>query len=393
MKEQIAKLAKKIFDDVLSIRRHLHKHPELSFEEKRTSEFICRELDNIGVPYRRGIANYGILGIIDTGKKGKTIALRADMDALPIQESNACSYRSVNKGVMHACGHDVHSANLLGTARILNELKSELKGKILLIFQLGEESFPGGAKLMLEDGLFDEYQPDLIIGMHVYPEMDAGNVGFRPGMYMASGDEVHLTVRGNGGHAALPNKLTDTVLASASLITALQQVVSRNAPPSVPSVLSFGKFIANGATNIIPSEVTISGTFRTMDEEWRAVAKERIEEIAKSVSVAHRVSCEVKINHGYPFLVNDEKSTLWAMTKTREILGDDKIHTLDIRMTCEDFAYYSQLFPVVFFRLGTKEPFSSSVRSLHTAEFDIDESALLTGMKTMSCLVCEYLMS
>ncbi|MFV0344813.1 MAG: M20 family metallopeptidase [Bacteroidales bacterium] len=391
MRERISSISERIFEDVVSIRRYLHKHPELSFQEENTSNYISGELEKLGIPYRKGIAEYGILGVIDTGRKGKTIALRADMDALPIEESNGCDYASVNKGVMHACGHDVHSANLLGAARVLNEIKSSLKGKILLIFQLGEESFPGGAKLMLEDGLFSEHTPDLIIGMHVYPELDAGSVGFKSGMYMASGDEVHLTIRGKGGHAALPDKLTDTVLASANILTSLQQVVSRNSPPAVPSVLSFGKFIANGATNIIPDEVNISGTFRTMDEEWRARAKERISEVATSVAAAHGVSCEVNINHGYPFLVNDEKSTNWAIAKTREFLGEDKVHPLDIRMTCEDFAYYSQQYPVVFFRLGTKNPDSISVRSLHTSDFDIDERALLAGVKTMSCLAYKYL--
>lgn len=391
MKDLIYNFTERIFEEVVSVRRHLHKHPELSFKEEQTSKYICSELERMGISYRKGIAEYGILGVIDTGREGKTIALRADMDALPIQESLDREYHSVNDGVMHACGHDVHSANLLGVARVINEIKSDLVGKVLLIFQLGEESFPGGAKLMLDDGLFREHSPDLIIGMHVFPELDAGKVGFRSGMYMASGDEIHIKISGKGGHAALPDKLTDTVLASANIVTSLQQVVSRNAPPAVPSVLSFGKFIANGATNIIPDEVDISGTFRTMNEPWRAIAKERIASVAKSVAAAHGVDCDLKINHGYPFLVNDENGTMWSVSQTQEIIGKDNVVPLDIRMTCEDFAYYSQQFPAVFFRLGTKNPNTETVRSLHTSDFDIDENALLTGVRTMSWLVYKYL--
>ncbi|TKG94820.1 amidohydrolase [Puteibacter caeruleilacunae] len=389
---RIKELSEEYFNEALAIRRHIHQHPELSFQEFETSKYIQSKLEEYGIPFKAGFVKTGILGRIE-GKKGpgKTIALRADMDALPIQETNDIPFCSVNNGVMHACGHDIHSAGLLATAKILKTLEDEIEGTILLVFQPAEESHPGGAKLMLEEGLFEDQEPDMMMALHVLPEMPAGTVGFKSGMYMASGDEIHFKIKGQGGHGALPHKVTDTVLATAQVITSLQQVVSRNAPPAIPSVLSFGKVIADGATNIIPNEVTVAGTFRTMNEEWRAKAKKRMETIATSVAEAHDTNCEFKVLHGYPVLYNDEKVTSIARTEASNLLGEDKVVDMDIRMTCEDFAYYSLKYPVTFFRLGVKSPEATKSSALHTPTFMADEQALKTAMQTLSAITLKLL--
>ena len=276
-KDQIKELTHKYFDEIVGIRRHIHENPELSFEEYNTSKYICSKLDEYGISYKSGYVKTGIIGKIE-GKNPdkKIIALRADMDALPIHESEDHSVKSCNAGVMHACGHDAHSASLLGTAKILSELKDQWEGTILLIFQPGEEKFPGGAKLMMEEGALDNPKPEIIIGQHVLPDMEAGHVGFKEGMYMASGDEVYLTIKGKGGHAAMPHTLNDNVLIAANIIVSLQQIVARMVPANIPTVLSFGRVIADGATNIIPEKVEIAGTLRTMNEEWRAKIKAHI---------------------------------------------------------------------------------------------------------------------
>jgi len=391
LKKEIQQLAQQYFDDTVAIRRHMHQYPELSFEEFETSDFIQKQLDKIGVSYRTGIVKTGIIARLD-GKLpgGRTIALRADMDALPIVENSDKSYCSLNRGVMHACGHDAHSASLLGVIRILKKLEHKLRGTFLFIFQPGEEQFPGGGKLLLESRALNDPKPELILAQHVLPEMEAGHVGFRPGMYMASGDEIFFTVKGKGGHGALPHKLTDTVLTTAHIITALQQVVSRNAPADVPSVLSFGRVIAEGATNIIPDEVNVSGTFRTMDETWRAEAKERIRKIGQAIAEGMGATCEFHINHGYPMLMNNHEVTKMAREFAVEYLGKEKVEDMGLRMTCEDFAYYSQQFPVAFFRFGVKKPGTTETASLHSPTFDIDEKALETSVGHMAYLAVRF---
>ncbi|MDP4184271.1 MAG: M20 family metallopeptidase [Bacteroidota bacterium] len=392
--QEIQQISSQIFSEVVSIRRHLHQNPELSFHEFNTSAYICSKLTEFGIPFKNGFVKTGILARIDCGSKnGKTIALRADMDALPIQEKNNAEYCSINQGVMHACGHDLHAACLLGTAKILKQLAPQLQGTILLIFQPAEEVNPGGAKLMMEEGLFAEQEPDMIIGLHVLPELETGKAGFKSGMYMASGDEIHFKVKGQGGHGALPHKLTDTVLATAHIITSLQQIVSRNAPPEIPTVLSFGRVIANGATNIIPNEVEVAGTFRTMNEPWRQKAKEQMKKLACSIAEGMGATCEFDINDGYPVLYNDEALTAKAKEAAIEILGSNNVIDMDIRMTCEDFAYYSLKHPVTFFRIGVKDPDSDKVKPLHTSEFDVDENAILTGMRAMSNIAVRLIRS
>ncbi|MCF8371137.1 MAG: amidohydrolase [Bacteroidales bacterium] len=384
-----------IFNELKFIRQHLHKHPELSFEEHETAAFVAQRLDAMGISYKSGLAGTGIIGSIigtkENCEKKRIVALRADMDALPIVEENQIDYKSLNAGKMHACGHDVHTASLLGAAKILASIKDQFSGTVLLVFQPGEERIPGGAKLLLEAGALDNPKPDLVIGQHVMPSMEVGTIGFREGLYMASSDEVFLTIRGKGGHAAMPHDITDTVLIASHIIVALQQIVSRNANASTPTVLSFGKIISNGAVNVIPSEVRIEGTFRTMDEEWRAKAKLKIANIAQSIAHGMGAECEVEIRHGYPFLVNNETITQQAKDFAKTYLPPENVEDMSIRMTAEDFAYYSQKFPACFFRLGTGNKSKGITSQLHTSTFDIDEEALKIGAGMMAWLAYSFL--
>ena len=391
-KDQIQKLSADFFAEIRDIRRHIHQHPELSFHEFETSSFLREKLSGYNIPFRDGYVKTGIVGRIEGhNPRKKVIALRADMDALPIQEQNDIDYNSQKEGVMHACGHDVHTASLLGTAKILNTLKDQFEGTVLLLFQPAEEKLPGGAKLMLEEGALADPKPDIVIGQHVMPGMETGKVGFRPGMYMASTDELYLTIKGKGGHAAMPDQITDTVLIASHIIVALQQISSRQAQASVPTVLSFGKVIANGATNIIPPEVRIEGTFRTMDEKWRKEAHHKIRKIAGSIAEGMGGSCEVHIEHGYPFLVNDESITARAIQYAGDYLGKQQVEQLELRMTAEDFAYYSQAFPATFYRLGVTDKKRILDSPLHSPTFNIDEDAIKTGMGTMAWIAISFL--
>ncbi|MNE27548.1 N-acyl-L-amino acid amidohydrolase [compost metagenome] len=306
------------------------------------------------------------------------------MDALPIIEANDVEYKSKNEGVMHACGHDVHSASLLGTAKILSSLKSEFGGTVKLIFQPGEELLPGGASIMIKEGVLENPKPNGIIGQHVMPLIDAGKVGFRSGQYMASTDELYITVKGKGGHGAQPHMNIDPVLISAHIIVALQQVVSRIADPRLPSVLSIGKINANGATNVIPNEVKMEGTFRTLDEKWRKEAHVRMKKIAEGIAESMGGSCEFTIANGYPFLVNEEVITAAARKSAEEYLGKENVEDLDIWMAAEDFAYYSQVTNACFYRLGTRNEERGITSSVHTPTFDIDEKALETSTGLMA---------
>jgi amidohydrolase len=392
IKKTIQEISGELLPEIIRIRRQLHMNPELSFMETGTSAFICENLHSAGIKYKSGIAKTGIAATIQGKLKGdKVIALRADMDALPIEELNNTSYKSRNHGVMHACGHDAHSASLIGTAIILDRLKEFFGGSVMLIFQPGEEKAPGGASLMLKEGIFKTTKPDIIIAQHVLPSLKSGMVGFGSGPIMASSDEIYLTVKGKGGHAAVPDHLNDTVLAASQIIVALQQIVSRNASPFSPTVLSFGKVIANGAVNVIPSEVRIEGTLRTMDEKWRKNAIEKIKKIARSVAASMNTTCDINILGGYPVLRNDPDVTAKSINYASEFLGKDKIRKLEPRMTAEDFAFYAELIPATFYRLGIADPEKKIASGLHTPDFDIDESALKTGMGLMSYLTIKHL--
>jgi len=392
LKDKIRHLAAQFSGSITEVRRHLHAYPELSEQEVETAAFICHKLDEYGIRYTKNIGGNGIVAVI----KGrhpeiKTIALRADMDALPIQETNECAYKSTKPGIMHACGHDVHMASLLGTTHILNEIRDEFEGTIRLIFQPSEEKFPGGALAMINGGVLENPVPERIFGQHILPTLEAGKVGFKAGRYMASTDEVYLTVKGRGGHAATPDLNIDPVLTASHIIVALQQVVSRFAPPGIPTVLSFGRVIADGRTNIIPSEVKIDGTFRTFDEAWRQRAHKKINSVAQGIAESMGGSCEVFIDKGYPFLVNDDETTSEAIALAKEYLGSGNVIELEQRMTAEDFAYYSHIVPACFYRLGVKNPEWKTIRNLHTPEFDADERSLETGMGLMAWIAVNQL--
>ncbi len=390
IKKRIEQFSRIYHSEVVAIRRYIHANPELSFQETNTAAFICRKLDEYGIPYQSGIAKTGIVGLIEGKRKDKVIALRADMDALPITELNDVPYKSKNEGVMHACGHDAHIAVLLGAARILNEMKEYLDGTVKLIFQPSEESFPGGAKAMIEEGVLHNPEVAHVIGEHVLPTLDAGKIGFRPGMYMASTDEIYITVFGKGGHGATPDLNIDPVVIASHILISLQQIVSRQANPTIPTVLSFGRVIADGRTNIIPDKVIMEGTLRTFDENWRKKAHQKIEEIATNTAQAFGGKCEIHIAHGYPFVENHPNLTARLKRYAIEFLGPRKVVDLDMRMTAEDFAYFTQALPSVFYRLGTKTK-KKEVTNLHTAQFDIDEESLHIGMGVMAYMAYRQL--
>lgn len=392
MIEKIKQLAKEITPDVIKIRRHIHANPELSYQEFSTAQFVANELRNIGLSPTEKVAETGVVALIK-GKnpESRTIALRADMDALPITEENDVPYKSTKEGVMHACGHDVHTASLLGTARILYKLREEFEGTIKLIFQPGEEKNPGGASLMIKEGVLENPKPHKIVGQHVMPLIPVGKVGFREGMYMASCDEIYLTVNGKGGHGAMPELAIDPILIASHIIVGLQQVISRNASPKTPTVLTFGKVIANGATNIIPDKVEIAGTFRAMNEEWRAEAHDKITHMAKGIAEGMGGSCEVNISKGYPYLENDPETTGNSRSAAEEYLGRDNVVDLDLWMGAEDFAYYSHEVPACFYRLGTRNEAKGITSYVHTPTFDIDESALEIGCGLMAWIALNQL--
>lgn len=389
LKDKIKQRAAQIHEEIRSIRHHLHQNPELSFQEYETQQFVEQQLRQMGILEIEKIAGTGLVAYIRGMDNGNTVALRADMDALPIQEVQGRSYGSKNSGVMHACGHDVHTTSLLGAAKLLNETREEWKGTVKLLFQPGEEKMPGGATLMIKDGAIKGAQS--IIGQHVMPLLPVGSVGFRSGLYMASADEIYMTVKGKGGHGAMPQYNIDPVLIMAHILTSLQQIVSRNASPIIPSVLSFGKVIANGATNVIPNEVKLEGTFRTLDEDWRAEALEKIEKMAKGIAESMGGYCEVNIVHGYPFLKNDERLSADTKTWAIDYLGADKVHDLDIWMAAEDFSYYSQEMPACFYRLGVRNEAKGITSSVHTPTFDIDEDSLPIGAGLMAWLALKEL--
>jgi amidohydrolase len=383
--EKIKERAASELPNVIALRRHLHANPELSFEEYKTALFVEHKLQEAGITEVSRMAHTGIVALIKGRNPGKKItALRADLDALPITELNDVEYRSKNEGVMHACGHDVHTSCLLGAAKILNDLRDEWEGTVKLIFQPGEEKLPGGASIMIREGVLQDPEPATIYGQHVMPFIPAGKVGFRPGLYMASTDELYLTVKGKGGHGAMPHLNIDPVVIAAHIIIALQQIVSRHASPIIPSVLSFGKITAAGSTNVIPSEVKLEGTFRTLNEEWRDSAHEKMIKMAEHLAEGMGGSCEFRIERGYPFLKNNEALTANAKQAAVEYLGAENVVDLDMWMAGEDFAFYSREIPACFYRLGTRNEEEGIISSVHTPTFNVDESALQTGMGLMA---------
>ncbi len=388
MVDKIRTLAQQYLPDVIAQRRHLHAHPELSYQEYETQRYIAAQIRAMGIDAPLEIAGTGLLVLLRGELPGNgCIALRADIDALPITEANSVSYSSKNQGVMHACGHDVHTASLLGAMRILHSLRAYWGGTIKCLFQPGEEKLPGGASLMIRDGALENPKPAAILGQHVQSSIPVGKVGFRAGMYMASADEIYVTVRGKGGHGAMPHDCVDPIMVAAQILVTLQQVVSRSADPTIPTVLTFGKINSmGGATNIIPDEVKIEGTFRTMNEKWRYAAHEKMTNIAEGVAQSFGAECEFNIVKGYPVLYNHEALSLSAKQAAIAYLGAENVEDLPLRMSSEDFAYYSQVMPACFYRLGTGNVAKGIVSPVHTTTFDIDEAALAVGMGLMAYL-------
>ncbi|HEV8513676.1 MAG TPA: M20 family metallopeptidase [Cyclobacteriaceae bacterium] len=391
--EEIKKLSLQYAQENVAARRHLHSNPELSYQEYNTAKFVAGKLKDFGLNPIEGIAGTGLVVLIEGKNPNKrTVALRADMDALPIQEANSVSYKSQNPGVMHACGHDVHTASLLGTAKILNEVKNKFDGTVKLIFQPGEEKNPGGASLMINEGVLDNPRPGAIIGQHVMPLVPVGKVGFREGMYMASSDEIYLTVIGKGGHGAAPELTIDPVVIASHIIIGLQQVISRNASPKQPTVLTFGKISAEGATNIIPNEVKIAGTFRALNEQWRQEGLKKIEKMVKGIAESMGGKCEIEISHGYPYLENNPELTRRIRQAAEEYLGKENVVDLELTLGSEDFAYYSHQIPASFYRLGTRNEAKGITSYVHTPTFDIDETALSIGPGLMAWMAVKELM-
>lgn len=391
LQSEIRNWANKISPRVIEDRRHLHSHPELSFQEHETSAFIKRRLDDMGISWQP-VTNTGVVAIIKGEKPSKKIiALRADMDALPISETNDVIYCSENNGVMHACGHDAHTASLLGVAEIFQSIKSKFGGTVKFIFQPGEEKLPGGASLMIKEGVLQNPTPSAVVGQHVSPNIPVGKIAIRKGKFMASMDEIFVTVKGRGGHGAQPHLNIDPVMISAQILVSLQQIVSRMANPAIPTVLSFGKVTANGAINIIPDEVYMEGTFRTLDENWRCEAHQRMRQMAETIAQSMGGSCEFNINRGYPFLVNEEKLTEQVRLHACEYIGQENVLDADIWMAAEDFAYYTHVADSCFYLLGTGNSDKGISSSLHTPTFNIDEDALTISAGLMAYIAVKRL--
>jgi amidohydrolase len=383
--ERIKSEAKLRAGDLVAWRRHLHRYPELSYQERETAAFVARTLNALGVRCETGVGDTGVVGYVEGEDATRTVALRADMDALPINEANETEYCSTRPGVMHACGHDAHTACLLGAAAILQAIRPPVNVK--LIFQPGEEKLPGGATLMMRDGALNDVRH--IIGQHVMPLIPAGKVGVRSGKYMASSDEIYLTVRGRGGHGAQPHLGIDPIAIAAQIVVATQQLVSRRADPRMPTVLTFGKIIAHGATNVIPNEVYLEGTFRTFDETWRETAHKLLRQMVESIAEGMGAVADLQIVQGYPTLYNDPELTAQCRTVMERYVGRENVVEVDLWPASEDFAYYTQQTSGLFYRLGTRNESKGIVHGLHTPRFDIDETALEIGAGLMAALAVE----
>jgi amidohydrolase len=381
-----------VTSEVIKYRRHLHANPELSYQEHQTSKFVAETLKSFGLTPTEGVAGTGVVALIEGKNPGKkTVALRADMDALPIQELNDVAYKSTNSGVMHACGHDVHTSSLLGTAKILSGLRNQFEGTVKLIFQPGEEKNPGGASMMIKEGVLENPRPKAIIGQHVMPLVPVGKIGFREGMYMASSDEIYIKVIGKGGHGATPELTIDPVVIASHIIIALQQVISRNASPKQPTVLTFGRIIGEGATNIIPNEVNIAGTFRALNEEWRENGLRKIIKMAESIAEGMGGRCEIELSRGYPYLENNPELTRRIRAAAEAFVGAENVVDIDLTLGSEDFAYYSHQVPASFYRLGTRNESKGITSYVHTPTFDIDEDALKIGPGVMAWMALSEL--
>ena len=387
-KKQIQDLSKEFLPKIIDIRRNLHSNPELSFQEFETSKYIKSILADWGIPFQEHIADTGIVVLLKGKNSEKSCtALRADFDALPIQEENEVAYCSKNNGVMHACGHDAHTASLLGALKILHTLKSDWEGSIKFIFQPAEERLPGGAKQMISEGVLENPKVDNMLGQHVFPDLEVGKVGFKAGMYMASTDELYITILGKGGHAALPEETKNPIIVASTMLTALYDYFDNE--NDGPSVFSIGFIEGSGSTNVVPDKVKMMGTLRAMDEDWRVNAHKKMIEISSNLGKKNNVEIDFEIRKGYPFLENDIPLTKKAIECAKQYLGEENVALLPIRMTAEDFSYYSQKVPSCFYRLGTANKEKGITHGLHTSRFNIDENALEIGMGLMAFFATE----
>ncbi len=376
MINRIKELAHRNAAEIIEYRRHLHRHPELSQQEYKTMEFVAEKLRSFGLNPKTGIGRTGCMAMIEgRNPKSYCVALRADYDALPIKEATGLPFASENEGVMHACGHDMHTSSLLGAAKILQEMRNEIEGSIMLIFEPSEEMYPGGARMMMDDGLFANRMPNEIYAFHCLPEMECGRIGMRKGKYMASTDELYWTVKGKGGHGATPHLSVDPILIASHIVVALQQIVSRNASPMMPTTLSFGKFIGSGRTNIIPDEVKMEGIIRTFDEQWRVELHEKIRRISCGIAESMGGECDLFIDYGYPFVVNDDDCTQQVFDNGVDYLGKEQVDWLDMRMTAEDFAFFAQKIPACYFRVGIHVP-DTPVCNLHRPDLLVNEQSI-----------------
>jgi amidohydrolase len=395
---EVHRLASELYPKVREVREHLHRYPELSFREFKTSDYIQDILKSAGIEFTAGHVKTGIIAIIrgkDAGKR--TLLLRADMDALPIEEENDVPFRSQNKGVMHACGHDVHTACVLGATLILNRMKDKFSGTVKVMFQPGEEVLPGGASLMIKEGVLENPKVDKALAMHVFPGMEAGRAGFRGGVYMASTDELYLTVTGKGGHAAMPADYINPLVIASEIILKVNEAFMKAGAlkgthgENVPTVVAFGRIEGNGVCNVIPGEVKVDGTFRTMDERWRSQAHGMLREIATSAAAKYGGRADLRIEKGYPVLVNDAEFTASCFSSAKAYLGYEQVDELPLRMTGEDFAYITHEVPSCFFRLGVSNKSKGITSGVHTSTFNIDDKALETGTGLMAWLAIEAL--
>jgi len=390
--ENIKTLANKYFENVITIYHDLHRHPELSGKEAWTADYICKVLDELQIGYQRNVAGHGVVAQIQGKRpKGRVVALRADMDALPIQEESGLPFASEIPNVMHACGHDIHMASLLGTLMILNELRDSFDGVVKAIFQPSEEEYEGGAKCMIDANVLENPRVDVIIGQHVTPGMEAGTIGIKAGPFMASTDEIYLTIHGKGGHAARPTETVNPIYAGTAIIEELNHYVKEEQPSDAPTTLSFGKFVAEGSPNIVPETAVIAGTFRTFNEVWREEVCAIIKKTVNKYAVKLGVKCDLEIRHGYPVLNNNEEVTKRVRQYAIDLLGKEKVLNLPLRLTSEDFAYYLLRRPGIFYRLGVSNVAQGITQTTHSSTFRIDEKALLTAISLFSWITINEL--
>lgn len=387
----IKKSAFELKDKLIEMRRHFHQYPEIGFEEVKTSEYIADTLSKLDMEVKTGIAKTGVVGILK-GDGDKTIGLRADMDALPVSEQNDVEYKSRQEGKMHACGHDSHMSMLLGAATILSQIKEQLKGTVKFIFQPSEESLPGGAKRMIEEGVLESPKVDAIFGMHVDPTIETGKIGYKSGPFMAFSSEFNIVLKGKGGHAAVPQASIDPIVMASDVIQELQKIVSRWTSPIEPIVLTIGSIHSGTAFNIIPETAKMEGTTRVVNMDLAKKIPHKIETILKNITEIYGGSYEFKFLPGYPALINDKQFTNFVSRVIENLFGKENALELEEPlMGGEDFAYYLQKVPGTFLRLGSANDEKESTYPWHHPRFNIDEDVLPIGTSLFAACSLEYL--